>query len=54
MGKFTSTSDHKTAITAFDLPKGGDTRLHLVGVKARVSSDIKLKFKQPKNRYRHH
>ena len=44
MAKFTSTSNHNVALTEIDLPNSEKTRIHLVDVKARVASDIKLVF----------
>lgn len=45
MAIFTSTTDHGKALKEIKIPKKGTKRLHLVGVKARVSSDITLKSK---------
>lgn len=42
MAKFTSTTDHTLALTEIRIPKLGSKRVHLVGVKARVASDISL------------
>jgi len=44
MGKFTTTSNHNTALKKIDLPNSDKKRLHLVDVKARVAADIRLTF----------
>ena len=44
MPPFTSTSNHSVSLTQIELPNATSKRLHLVGVKARVASDIKLLF----------
>ena len=40
MGKFTEVNKHLTELKEIKIPKGDTKRLHLVDVKARVSSDI--------------
>lgn len=42
MGSFTSTSNHNVALKKIEFPKADNKRLHLVDVKARISSDITL------------
>lgn len=44
MAKFTSTKKHSDSLTEIELPSTSTTRIHLVGVKARVVADIKLIF----------
>ncbi len=44
MGQFTDIRNHETAVTSLSLPTEQNKRLHLVGVKARVASDISLKI----------
>ena len=44
MGKFTEVNKHLTELKEITIPKGDTKRLHLVDVKARVSSDIAFKF----------
>ncbi|TQV78713.1 hypothetical protein FKG94_11840 [Exilibacterium tricleocarpae] len=44
MGQFTTTGNHSIALKEIELPVTESKRLHLVGVKARVASDIKLVF----------
>lgn len=42
MGQFTSISDHNTALKDIEIPSSEKKRVHLVGAKARISTDIKL------------
>ena len=42
MGQFTSIIDHNTALKNVEIPRSDKKRVHLVGVKARTSADIKL------------
>lgn len=44
MGYFAKTGQPDSPLTTLSIPKGGSKRLRLVGVKARVASDIKLKI----------
>ncbi len=44
MANFTSTRDHSVALNDIELPNTESKRLHLVDIKARVSTDIKLVF----------
>lgn len=43
MAMFTTVSNHNEKLEQIDLPNSESTRVHLVGVKARVSTDITLK-----------
>jgi len=42
MTRFTTTTNHSTAIKEIQLPRNSNKRIHLVGIKARVSTDITL------------
>ncbi|GAP76036.1 hypothetical protein W04_2579 [Pseudoalteromonas sp. SW0106-04] len=42
MAHFSSTSNHSKPITSVSIPENGSRRLHLVGLKARLSGEIKL------------
>lgn len=42
MGKFTNTTNHNVTLQSLEIPKNGTLRVHLVDVKARVSTDITL------------
>ena len=44
MGKFTTVGNHNVVLKKVELPNTETKRLHLVDVKARVASDIKLMF----------
>ncbi len=44
MAKFTSTGDHSVALKEVDLPDTESKRLHLVDMKVRTATDIKLVF----------
>ncbi len=44
MAKFTGTGNHNVTLKEIELPKTESKRLHLVDVKARVATDIKLTF----------